>query len=117
MPAFVHHLFICGNQRAVDHPRGSCDPSGAAALRDAFKAALKRAGLGPLVRANAAGCLDQCEHGPVVVIYPQAIWYGRVMPHDAERIVRKTLVEGEILDDLRIAENCLNNPSCPHRRP
>jgi (2Fe-2S) ferredoxin len=117
MPAFTHHLFICGNQRAEGHPRGSCDPTASGTLRDAFKAELKRAGLGPLVRANASGCLDQCEHGPTVVIYPQAIWYGHVTPADVERIVRKTLVEGEILDDLRIADDCLNNPKCPHRAP
>jgi (2Fe-2S) ferredoxin len=115
MPEFTHHVFICGNQRAEHHPRGSCDPSGAGALRDAFKSELKRAGLGPLVRANAAGCLDQCEHGPVVVIYPQAIWYGRVRPEDAARIVDRTLIRGEVLEDLLISELCLNNASCPHR--
>jgi (2Fe-2S) ferredoxin len=115
MPAFRHHVFICGNQRAANHPRGSCDPTAAGALRDALKTELKRAGLGPLARANAAGCLEQCEHGPVVVIYPQGIWYGRVRPEDAARIVDRTLVGGEILEDLRIADDCLNNPSCPHR--
>ncbi len=115
MPAFSHHIFVCGNQRAVDHPRGSCDPTAGAALRDAFKAELKRLRLGPLVRANASGCLEQCEHGPVVVIYPQGIWYGRVGAGDVSRIVEKTIVAGEVLEDLRIAEDCLNNPSCPHR--
>jgi (2Fe-2S) ferredoxin len=115
MPAFASHIFICGNQRAADHPRGSCDPDGRATLRDAFKAELKRARVGPLVRANHAGCLDQCEHGPVVVIYPQGIWYGRVTAADVPRIVERTVVGGEVLDDLRIADDCLNNPSCPHR--
>jgi (2Fe-2S) ferredoxin len=117
MPEFTHHIFVCGNARKPGHPRGSCDPAGAQELREAFKAELKTAGLGPLVRANHAGCLEQCEHGPTVVIYPQAIWYGRVKPADVPRIVARTVVAGEVLDDLRIADSCLNNPSCPHRAP
>jgi (2Fe-2S) ferredoxin len=117
MPAFRHHVFVCGNARDPGHKRGSCDPAGSQALREAFKKEIKKAGLGPLVRANHAGCLDQCEHGPTVVIYPQGVWYGRVSAADVPRIVAKTLVGGEVLDDLVIAESCLNNPGCPHRRP
>ena len=117
MPAFKHHVFVCGNTREPGHKRGSCDPSGHQALREAFKSELKRAGLGPIARANQAGCLDQCEHGPTVAIYPRGIWYGRVRVEDVPRIVSKTLVEGEVLDDLLIADSCLNNPACPHRRP
>jgi (2Fe-2S) ferredoxin len=108
MPPFTSHLFICGNQRAAGHPRGSCDACGTGALREAFKAELKRHNLGPLVRANGAGCLDQCEHGPVVVIYPQAIWYGRVQVDDVSRIVRETIIGGQILQDLLIPAEKLN---------
>lgn len=116
MPAFTHHVFICGNARQPGHPRGSCDPEGNQTIRNAFKRELKRAGLGLLARANHAGCLEQCEHGPTVVIYPQGIWYGKVTLEDVPRIVRRTILEGEILPDLLIAEDCLNNPSCPHRK-
>src|SRR5262245_21756039 len=78
MPSFDHHIFVCGNVREAGHKRGCCDPDGKEALRGAFKKELKAAGCGTLVRANHAGCLDQCEHGPTVVIYPKGIWYGRV---------------------------------------
>ena len=97
MPAFTHHLFVCGNVRDAGHPRGSCDPEGRQTLRDAFKVALKKAGVAQTTRANHAGCLDQCEHGPVVAIYPQGIWYGKVTPEDAPRIVEATIIRGEIL--------------------
>ncbi len=117
MPAFTHHLFVCSHIRAPGDRRGCCDPTGRQDLRTAFQRALLSAGAGPLVRVNQAGCLDQCEHGPVVVIYPQGIWYGRVTPGDVPRIVAKTLLGGEILADLLIAEDCLNNPRCPHRDP
>jgi hypothetical protein len=63
MPLLTHHIFICTNRREPGHRRGCCDPDGSVALRSAFKKELKRRGLKPLVRANAAGCLDQCELG------------------------------------------------------
>jgi (2Fe-2S) ferredoxin len=117
MAAFTHHLFVCGNVRAPGHPRSCCDPGGQQALREAFRRELRLAGLGTTVRANHAGCLDQCEHGPTVVIYPQEIWYGPVRLEDVPRIVERTIVGGEVIDELVIADACLNNPSCPHRRP
>jgi (2Fe-2S) ferredoxin len=115
MPSFIHHVFVCGNIREAGHKRGCCDPDGKEALRDAFKKELKAAGLGSIARANHAGCLDQCEHGPTVVIYPAGIWYGRVTISDVPRIVARTIMHGEILSDLLIPEECLNNPGCPHR--
>ena len=51
MPAFTHHIFVCGNVRAPGHKRGCCDPDGNQALREAFKKELKTAGFGPLARA------------------------------------------------------------------
>lgn len=108
MPAFTSHIFVCCNQRREGHPRGSCDPDGSERLRDLFKSEVKKRGLNPLVRANKAGCLDQCEVGPTVVIYPQAIWYGNVQPEDVSRIVEETIVAGEVIEELLIADEMLN---------
>ena len=116
MGAFTHHIFVCCNQRSPGHRRGCCDPEGSEALRNAFKAEVKRRKLGPLVRANKAGCLEQCEHGPTVAIYPRGIFYGGVTLADVPRIIQSTVIEGRILDDLRIAESCLNNSDCEHIR-
>ena len=110
MPPFTHHVFVCGNQRSPGHRRGCCDPDGKDALRQAFKAELKRRGLTPLVRANASGCLDQCELGPVLAIYPQGVFYGGVQVEDVPRIVEETIVGGRILEDLLIPDDQLNNP-------
>src|SRR4051812_34175403 len=68
MPAFTSHIFVCCNQREPNHRRGCCDPDGSEVLRDAFKTEVAKRKLGPLVRANKAGCLEQCEVGPTVVI-------------------------------------------------
>lgn len=110
MAKFTHHLFVCSNRRAEGHPRGCCDPAGCDAIRNALKAEIARRGLQGAVRANQAGCLDQCELGPVLVIYPQAIWYGGVRVEDVERIVTKTLIEGEVLEDLLLRDEQLNRP-------
>ncbi|MFM1802995.1 MAG: hypothetical protein RJA81_2347 [Planctomycetota bacterium] len=118
MPKYAHHLFVCGNSRDPQHPRGSCDPKNTGKLTDALKSAVKdqKSKLQGPIRINKAGCLDQCEHGPVIVIYPQEIWYGNVTPNDAVRIVNETLVEGRILEDLLISDSCLNSASCPHKK-
>ena len=108
MPEFTHHIFVCGNQRSPDHPRGCCDTDGSESLRNALKMEIKSRGLNSLVRANRSGCLDQCELGPTIVIYPQAIWYGNVKLEDIPRIVEETVVGGRVLDDLLIPNELLN---------
>jgi (2Fe-2S) ferredoxin len=108
MAPFTHHIFICTNQRPPGSARPCCDPSGSQLLKKLFKDELKKQGCGPLVRSSHSGCLDQCELGPTVVIYPQAIWYGAVQPEDVPRIVEKTIKQGEILEDLLIPPEKLN---------
>lgn len=110
MALFEHHVFVCCNQRPPGHPRGCCDQAASGELRDSFKKAFKAAGLAGTVRANQCGCLDQCEQGPVVVIYPQAIWYGTVTPADVPRIVKETILGGRVLEDLQIPDRLLNTP-------
>ena len=108
MPTFSHHLFVCGNTREPGHRRGCCDPLGRQQLRDALRAELKNAGFGTLARVNHSGCLDQCELGPTVVIYPQAVWYGGVKLSDVARIVEETIIHGRVIEDLRIPSHLLN---------
>ncbi len=115
MPKYEHHIFVCENARPEDHPRGSCDSGGRESLRDRFKQEVRARGLRSTVRANRAGCLDQCEHGPVVVVYPEAVWYGRVTLDDVAEILDKHIAASHPVERLLIADGCLNNPDCPHR--
>lgn len=115
MPKFTSHVFVCGNQRPPDSPRGCCDPEGGDELCKLLRAELKRQGVGPLVRANKAGCLDQCGHGPTLVIYPQEIWYGRVTAEELPRIVQETIVGGRVLTDLLIPDDQLNTKAVAAR--
>jgi (2Fe-2S) ferredoxin len=117
MPKFERHLFICCNQRPPENPRGCCDPEGAAALQLVFKQKLAALGLKDRVRANKSGCLDQCEHGPTVVVYPEAVWYGHVTAADVEEIVDSHVIGGRPVERLILPDECLNTASCAHRQP
>ena len=115
MPKFERHIFVCGNVRPAGHPRGCCDPDGRAELQKLFKQKLAELGLKGRVRANQSGCLDQCEHGPNLVIYPDAVWYGNVRPSDVEEIVQSHIIGGQPVARLRLKDECLNTATCEHR--
>lgn len=115
MAPFERHLFVCTNQRPAGHPRGCCDPEASDALQKAFKKALAEHGVPRRVRANRAGCLDQCEHGPTVVVYPDGVWYGGVTLGDVDEIVARHIIGGEPVARLRLADACVNTATCPHR--
>jgi (2Fe-2S) ferredoxin len=115
LPPFEHHVFVCHNVRPEGAPRPSCTSDGKSDLHAQLQQLVKTAGLAPRVRINKSGCLDQCEHGPVMVVYPEAVWYGNVRPEDAAEIVAEHLVGGRPVERLRIADECLNTSSCPHR--
>jgi (2Fe-2S) ferredoxin len=115
LPAFERHVFVCCNARPEGALRPSCTRDGVSDLHTALQLRAKNAGLGGKVRINKSGCLDQCEHGPRVVVYPEAVWYGNVRAADAEEIVAEHLIAGRPVDRLRVADECLNSKSCPHR--
>ncbi|MFM8532495.1 MAG: (2Fe-2S) ferredoxin domain-containing protein [Acidimicrobiia bacterium] len=104
MPPFDKHLFICCNRRDAGHPRGSCDPAGSDALQKAFKKSLAERGV-RRVRANKAGCLDQCEKGPTVVVYPDNVWYGKVTEADVNEIVEEHVIAGRPVTRLLMPES------------
>jgi (2Fe-2S) ferredoxin len=104
MGRYERHIFVCLNERPSDHPRGCCALKGSAQVRDALKSELKSRGLSAAVRANNAGCLDACEHGVTIVIYPEGIWYGKVTLEDVPEIIDRTIVGGEVIQRLVIPE-------------
>jgi (2Fe-2S) ferredoxin len=83
---FDVHLFVCTNRRPNGHRRGSCAARGSEPLRDYMKARAKELGL-KRVRVNSAGCLDRCEFGPTMVIYPEGVWYRADTPEDIDEIL------------------------------
>ena len=55
-------------------------------------------------RAPGAGCLDQCEHGVTVVVYPKQVWYGNVTVADVPELIERHIVGGEYVERLMIPE-------------
>lgn len=102
MPHFSRHVFICTNRRDPQNPKGSCANSGAEAICEAFKKALHARGLKGQMRANSSGCLDQCAHGPTVVVYPEGVWYTVPRVEDVEEIVEQHLIGGVPVERLLI---------------
>ena len=102
MPPFVKHIFICTNERSPGHPRGCCLEKGSQKIRELFKEEVKRRGLQGQVRANAAGCLDGCEMGPTVVVYPDGVWDRVQTPEDVREIMDSHIEGGTVVQRLAI---------------
>ena len=94
MGRFSRHVFVCVNEREPGHPKGCCREKGSPEIRRLLKAELKRRGLSSIVRANTSGCLDACEFGVSMVIYPEGIWYGYRNTADLDEIVQTHLIDG-----------------------
>ncbi len=103
MSYYARHIFFCINERGPGE--ACCSDHNAKDAFDHCKAAVKKAKLsGPgMVRVNKAGCLDRCAGGPVAVVYPEAVWYSYVDQHDIDEIVESHLVNGKVVERLRLA--------------
>jgi (2Fe-2S) ferredoxin len=102
MSYYTHHVFFCCNKR--DPPEACCANHGPVELQAYAKERIKKLGLSGQgkVRMNKAGCLDRCEEGPCIVVYPEAVWYTYVDRDDIDEIIDKHLIGGEIVERLRI---------------
>ncbi|MGG7054403.1 (2Fe-2S) ferredoxin domain-containing protein [Nitrosomonas sp. ANs5] len=102
MTYYRHHVFFCVNQR----PNGErcCNDFQAQAMRDYAKSRIKALGLSGRgkVRINNAGCLDRCNEGPVIVVYPEEVWYTYVDQEDIDEIIESHLQNGQVVERLKI---------------
>lgn len=99
---FQHHVFFCINER--NDGRACCTDRNAQALQEYAKKRLKILDMnGPgKIRINKAGCLDRCEEGPVLVVYPEGIWYTYIDEEDIDEIVDSHLIAGKPVERLKI---------------
>ena len=101
-PYYEQHVFICMNAR--EDGRECCASKGAQAAQQHMKKRIKSLGLNgqEKIRINQAGCLDRCEEGPVMVVYPQGTWYTYVDSADIDDIIDTHLVGGKVVERLKI---------------
>lgn len=102
MSYYQQHVFFCVNQREAGE--SCCANLGAQRVRDYAKKRLKELDLHGegKCRANMAGCLGRCEHGPVIVIYPENTWYTYLDEQDIDEIIEQHLQQGEVVERLLI---------------
>ena len=108
MKRFEKHIFVCENKRPEGHPKGCCADKGSSEVKAQFKKRIKELGMSTKVRANTAGCLDACEHGITVVVYPEQIWYGKVIVEDVEEILQEHILKNIPVERLKIKDEKFN---------
>ena len=104
MSYYQHHVFFCINNR--EDGRQACAQCGSQDARNYVKKKCKELGLhgAGKVRVNNAGCLDRCELGPVIVIYPEETWYTYVDNEDLDEIVVEHLQHGRLVERLLLPD-------------
>ena len=103
MSFYKYHVFFCTNQRAQGET--CCNNLGAQRLRDYAKDKVKALGISNAqnrIRINSAGCMDRCDYGPVMVVYPEAVWYTYVDESDIDEIIESHLKNGKVVERLKI---------------
>jgi (2Fe-2S) ferredoxin len=96
-----HHVFVCGSFRVAGDPKGICHRKDSGSLVQYLETEVSDRGLDD-VTVSSAGCLNLCEHGPVIVVYPEGHWYGKM---DEERIdqMLDALAEGQPAEALLLS--------------
>ena len=102
MSYYERHVFFCCNLR--EGGETCCAGMGAVELRDYAKRRVKELGMSGegKVRINMAGCLDRCDEGPCMVVYPDAVWYTYVDRSDIDEIIDEHLKHGRVVRRLCI---------------
>lgn len=98
---FRKHVFICINERK-NSDRQSCGEARGMELVHEFKKLVKEKGLKSDIRAQRAGCLDACDFGPSVIVYPEGVFYGNVTVNDVYEIVESHLINNKPVERLII---------------
>lgn len=100
-PIYDKHIFICTNQRAAGAARQSCGEAHGMEIVDAFRKKLKEKNLPLRIRTQKAGCLDICDFGQTLVVYPEGVFYVGVTVNDVDEIIEEHLVNDRPVERLR----------------
>ncbi len=98
MEPFRYHVFVCTQEKPEGVP--CCTASGAQRVLEALRKEIGARGLSEEVQVTTTGCMGTCEHGPVVVAYPEGVWYSGVKPEDVPDLVGSHLGAGSVLKRL-----------------
>lgn len=96
------HVFCCTHRRPETHRRGCCGSKSSESLANYMCRRGMAKGRGKSIRINLSGCLNMCEYGPAMVIYPEGVWYRYESELDIEEILDKHIYRGEQVTRLLI---------------
>ena len=102
-PVYHKHIFICTNQRTGGERR-SCGEQHGMELVAAFKKSIKDKNLPMRIRAQRAGCLDICDFGPTVAVYPEGVFYVNVQLDDVEEIIQSHIIGNKPVERLLLSK-------------
>jgi len=102
MAGFDKHVFVCLNEREPDDPMGCCLHRGSEKIFNVLRAGILKHGLKSKVRINRAGCMDHCDFGPTVVVYPEGVWYRLTSEEEANQFLSEHIVNGRVVEHLLI---------------
>ena len=100
------HVFVCVNCR--ESTRKSCGEEGLR-IRTKLVELLKKTGRQKKIRINKSGCLNFCDKGPVMVIYPNKIWFKNVAVSDCEKIMNDSILDDKTIEQLLFENNKKHN--------
>ena len=104
MPKPSYHILVCTNKRPPGHPRGSCGENSAETILEKFVSQIEEKMLFGKVIISSSSCLGPCSIGPVVIVYPDGVWYNKVKPEDVVEILDSHVGKGEKVARLEIPE-------------
>lgn len=97
-----YHIFVCSSSRINGEQKGFCLQKGAVEIINNFMEEIQNRELDGDVMITNTGCLGICSKGPIVIVYPEGIWYGSVKPGDVEEIMNSHIEGGEIVSRLAL---------------
>ncbi|MGV7220885.1 MAG: (2Fe-2S) ferredoxin domain-containing protein [Nitrospinales bacterium] len=104
MPKPAYHILVCTNQRPPGHPRGSCGEAGSVAVYEKLSMGIEQKMLFTKATVTTTSCLGPCGLGPVVVVYPEGVWYNKVTPDDVEEILEQHIMQGKKVERLEVPD-------------
>lgn len=115
MEPFRYHVFVCMQQKAEGIQ--CCSASGSSQVLDTLHRELSSRGLSDDVQVTTCACLGTCNHGPVMIVYPEGAWYSGVKPEDVSEIVGSHLASGKVLTRLvRTDTDAMKSEILEHRK-
>lgn len=105
MPKPAYHILVCTNQRPPGHPRGSCGENDAQSTLEKFSQEIESRMLFEKALVSTTSCVGPCSMGPVVIVYPDGVWYNRVKPEDVGEILEQHIMQGKKVERLEIPDS------------